>query len=61
MMQRITTNEPDDSQLEVAMAALRAVLTPEAEGFATRTYYEMPTENTEETPARVASDRGEPA
>jgi len=41
MLQRITTNEPDDPQLEVAMAALRATLEPEAEGFKTRVYYEM--------------------
>ncbi len=40
-LQRITTSEPDDQQLEVAMAALRAVLTPEAEGFKTRIYYEI--------------------
>ncbi|MEZ4388033.1 MAG: DUF1385 domain-containing protein [Candidatus Krumholzibacteriia bacterium] len=40
-LQRITTSEPDDAQLDVAMAALRAVLTPEAEGFKTRIYYEM--------------------
>jgi uncharacterized protein YqhQ len=41
LLQRITTSEPDDDQLSVAMAALRAVLTPEAEGFKTRIYYEM--------------------
>jgi uncharacterized protein YqhQ len=40
-LQRITTREPDDDQLGVSMAALRAVLTPEAEGFKTRIYYEM--------------------
>ncbi len=41
-LQKITTSEPDDEQLEVAMAALRAVLTPEAEGFKTRVYYDLP-------------------
>ena len=42
MMQKITTKEPDDSQLEVSMAALKAVLTPEAEKFKTRVYYDLP-------------------
>ncbi len=49
MMQKITTREPDDSQLEVAMSALKAVLSPEANGFKERTYYELDT---------VASDPG---
>ncbi|MBK7701417.1 MAG: DUF1385 domain-containing protein [bacterium] len=38
MLQKITTSRPDDSQLEVGLAALRAVLEPEPEGFGTRTY-----------------------
>ncbi|MDO9694513.1 MAG: DUF1385 domain-containing protein [Candidatus Latescibacteria bacterium] len=38
MLQKITTSRPDDSQLEVGLAALRAVLEPEPEGFVTRTY-----------------------
>jgi len=38
MLQKITTSRPDDSQLEVGLAALRAVLEPEPEGFRTRTY-----------------------
>jgi uncharacterized protein YqhQ len=42
MLQKITTSEPDDDQLEVAMAALRASLTPEAEGFKTRIYFDLP-------------------
>jgi uncharacterized protein YqhQ len=42
MLQRITTREPEDGQLEVGLAALKAVLTPEADGFAEKTYYEMP-------------------
>ena len=42
MMQKITTSEPDDDQLTVAMAALRAVLTPEADDFKERIYYDMP-------------------
>jgi uncharacterized protein YqhQ len=44
MLQKITTSEPDDQQLDVGMAALRAVLAPESEGFATRTYFEPPME-----------------
>jgi uncharacterized protein YqhQ len=40
MLQRITTNEPDDAQLEVAMAALRAVLAPEEAGFRETTWEE---------------------
>ena len=42
MMQKITTSEPDDDQLTVGMAALKAVLTPEADDFKERTYYDMP-------------------
>ena len=42
MMQKITTSEPDDEQLTVSMAALRAVLTPEADDFTERTYYDLP-------------------
>jgi uncharacterized protein YqhQ len=42
MLQKITTSEPDDPQLEVAMAALRAALTPEVENFKTRIYYDLP-------------------
>lgn len=41
MLQKITTSRPDDDQLEVALAALKAVLTPEAEGFREKTYFEM--------------------
>lgn len=40
-LQKITTSQPDDDQLEVAMAALKATLTPEAEGFKTRVYYDL--------------------
>ena len=40
MLQKITTREPDDDQLDVGLSALRAVLAPEAEGFRVRTYYE---------------------
>ena len=46
MMQKITTKEPDDDQLTVGMAALRAVLTPEADDFKERTYYDIPDEVT---------------
>ncbi len=41
MLQRITTSRPDDDQIEVGLAALKAVLTPEAEGFREKTYYEL--------------------
>jgi uncharacterized protein YqhQ len=42
MLQKITTSPPDDDQLTVAMAALRAVLTPEADDFRERVYYDLP-------------------
>jgi len=42
MMQKITTSQPDDDQLTVSMAALRAVLTPEADDFKERIYFDMP-------------------
>jgi len=42
LLQKITTSEPDDGQLTVAMAALRAVLTPEADDFRERVYYDLP-------------------
>ncbi|MBU2499907.1 DUF1385 domain-containing protein [bacterium] len=42
MLQKITTKQPDDSQLEVSMAALKAVLTPEADDFRERIYYDLP-------------------
>lgn len=48
-LQRITTKEPDDEQLEVAMAALKAALEPEADGFKTRIYYDMPEQAPETT------------
>ena len=41
-LQKITTSEPDDDQLTVAMAALRAVLTPEGDDFRERVYYDLP-------------------
>ena len=40
MLQRITTNRPDDSQLEVAMAAVKAALRPEAADFRETTWVE---------------------
>lgn len=43
LLQKITTKRPDDEQLTVAMSALRAVLTPEADGFQGRVYYDLPT------------------
>ncbi len=42
LLQKITTSEPDDEQLTVGMAALRSVLTPEADDFSERLYYDMP-------------------
>jgi uncharacterized protein YqhQ len=41
MLQRISTNRPDDDQLEVGLAALKAVLEPEADNFKERTYYDI--------------------
>ena len=41
-LQKITTKRPDDSQLTVAMSALRAVLTPEGDDFHERVYYDLP-------------------
>ncbi|MBD3220755.1 DUF1385 domain-containing protein [bacterium] len=66
-LQRITTSEPDDDQLTVAMSALRSVLTPEAEGFKTRIYYEMAddtaagaeTDDTAADDAAAATDESE--
>jgi uncharacterized protein YqhQ len=46
LLQRITTRRPDDEQLTVAMAALRAVLTPEADDFHGRVYYDLPSAGT---------------
>ena len=42
LLQKITTKRPDDEQLTVAMSALRAVLTPEADDFRERVFYELP-------------------
>ena len=42
MLQKITTSPPDDDQLTVSMAALKAVLTPEADDFKERVYFDMP-------------------
>ncbi|MDX2473799.1 MAG: DUF1385 domain-containing protein [Candidatus Krumholzibacteria bacterium] len=44
LLQKITTSQPDDAQLTVSMAALRAVLTPESDDFKERVYYDMPEE-----------------
>jgi uncharacterized protein YqhQ len=64
-LQRITTSRADDDQLDVAMAALRAVLTPEAEDFKTRIYYEMsdqePSREAEAGPDAAAEPDDEPA
>ena len=42
MLQKITTSQPDDDQLTVAMAALKAVLTPEGDDFKERVYFDLP-------------------
>jgi len=57
LLQKITTNEPDDSQLDVAMAALRAALVPEANNFPTRTFFEP----TDDAPVAAGNLGGEPA
>jgi uncharacterized protein YqhQ len=54
MMQKITTSQPDDDQLTVAMAALKAVLTPEADDFKERTYYDLPDETPQATEGATA-------
>ncbi len=56
MLQKITTSQPDDSQLTVAMAALRAVLTPEADDFKERVYYDMPDNGPETEPAAAEGE-----
>ena len=49
LLQKLTTKEPDETQLEVAIAALNAVLvpadTPEIEGFCTNDGRLLPPEN----------------
>ena len=55
MMQKITTSPADDDQLTVAMAALRAVLTPEADDFKERVYYDI------EDEVRAAQDAADGA
>ncbi len=57
LLQKITTNEPDDSQLDVAMAALRAALVPEVDNFPTRTFFEPAAGD----PVAVGGLGGEPA
>jgi uncharacterized protein YqhQ len=54
MMQKITTSEPDDEQLTVGMAALRAVLTPEPDDFKERTYYDIPSDSPAEEEGATA-------
>ncbi len=54
MMQKITTSEPDDDQLTVGMAALKAALTPEADDFKERTYFDLPENNFTAVVADVA-------
>ncbi len=56
MLQKITTKRPDDSQLEVSMASLKAVLTPEADDFEERIYYELPPEGSAGADAAAQTD-----
>ena len=58
MLQKITTSQPDDAQLTVAMAALRAVLTPEGDDFRERVYYDMPDNDRLTTDDASAADAG---
>ncbi len=55
MLQKITTSPPDDDQLEVALAALKAVLTPEAEDFQEKSYFEMDVETDAGSTAEVGA------
>jgi len=54
MMQKITTSNPDDDQLTVGLAALKAVLTPEADDFKERVYYDLP--ETDDSAAEIPGD-----
>ncbi len=56
LLQKITTSQPDDDQLTVSMAALRAVLTPEADEFSERVYFDMPESDNNEAPEIQAND-----
>ncbi len=57
LLQKITTSEPDDDQLTVSMAALRAVLTPEADDFKEKVYYDMPeSDDSDETGEDQSND-----
>jgi len=60
LLQKITTSQPDDDQLTVSMAALRAVLTPESDDFRERTYYDLPENNAAVTTGPSAAE-GAPA
>ncbi len=61
MLQKITTRQPDDDQLEVGMAALKAVLAPEADTFATRVYYDLPAEGNAAAAEAAPTDDQPPA
>lgn len=50
MLQKITTSEPDDEQLTVGMASLRAVLTPEADDFKEKIYFDLQPSETSSEP-----------
>jgi uncharacterized protein YqhQ len=58
LLQKITTSQPDDAQLTVSMAALRAVLTPESDDFKERVYYDMPEETETASDESPAADAG---
>jgi uncharacterized protein YqhQ len=61
LLQKITTSQPDDAQLTVAMAALRAVLTPEGDDFKERISYDLPADASKVNELPVEAGLGESA
>jgi len=61
LLQKITTSQPEDSQQEVGLAALKTVLTPEAEGFQERTYYDVVADAGERSEEHAQNPTGESA
>lgn len=57
-LQKITTREPDTAQLEVAMAALHATLTPETDGFKARVYFDVPEDDAAGPPTAADASAG---
>ncbi len=60
MLQKITTSVPDDDQLAVGLAALKAVLTPAEPGSPVRTWYEPEEPAAEPAPAAAAGATATP-